>query len=67
VVCHSKVFTWYLAHRGCYVLLQERLVAMGGKLVTLKSQAGEAPNGEPTAAVKPLQMSSGSLLSTYSI
>jgi cyclophilin family peptidyl-prolyl cis-trans isomerase len=27
------------------VLLQERLVAMGGKLVTLKEQAGEAPNG----------------------
>lgn len=26
-------------------LLQERLVAMGGKLVTLKEQAGEAPNG----------------------
>ncbi|WIA33093.1 hypothetical protein OEZ86_006247 [Tetradesmus obliquus] len=25
--------------------VQERLVAMGGKLVTLKSQAGEAPNG----------------------
>jgi hypothetical protein len=25
---------------------QERLVAMGGKLVTLKSQAGEAPNGK---------------------
>lgn len=25
--------------------LQERLVAMGGKLVTLKEQAGEAPNG----------------------
>lgn len=24
---------------------QERLVAMGGKLVTLKEQAGEAPNG----------------------
>jgi peptidyl-prolyl cis-trans isomerase B (cyclophilin B) len=25
--------------------MQERLVAMGGKLVTLKEQAGEAPNG----------------------
>jgi cyclophilin family peptidyl-prolyl cis-trans isomerase len=29
--------------RVCCV--QERLVAMGGKLVTLKEQAGEAPNG----------------------
>jgi peptidyl-prolyl cis-trans isomerase B (cyclophilin B) len=26
-------------------MLQERLVAMKGKLVTLKEQAGEAPNG----------------------
>jgi hypothetical protein len=33
------------AAAAAVVLLQERLVAMGGKLVTLKEQAGEAPNG----------------------
>lgn len=30
---------------ACVEFVQERLVAMGGKLVTLKEQAGEAPNG----------------------
>jgi hypothetical protein len=44
----------YLCCCALCCALQERLVAMGGKLVTLKSQAGEAPNGEAAAAAVPL-------------